>query len=73
MIRPPSRLPDGRWFLLRRACVVVVVWSPVDRTPPRPAQDPPARLGAFDHWLGFTPDLTTSPTYRDALIAQLPT
>ncbi|HVE29035.1 MAG TPA: hypothetical protein VNC80_03120 [Mycobacteriales bacterium] len=55
------------------ACVVVVVWSPADRTPPRRAQDPPSRLGAFDHWLDFTPELTTSPTYRDALIAQLPT
>ena len=29
------------------ACVVVVVWSPADRTPPRRAQDPPSRLGAF--------------------------
>jgi hypothetical protein len=53
--------------------VVVVVWSPADRTPPRRAQDPPSRLGAFDHWLDFTPELTTSPTSRDALIAQLPT
>jgi hypothetical protein len=26
-----------------------------------------------DHWLDFTPELTTSPTSRDALIAQLPT
>ncbi len=55
------------------ACVVVVVWSPADTTPPRRAQDPPSRLGAFDHWLDFTPELTTSPTYRDALVAQLPT
>ena len=55
------------------ACVVVVVWAPQDRTPPRRAEDPPSRLGAFDHWLDFTPELATSPTHRDALIAQLPT
>jgi hypothetical protein len=55
------------------ACVVVAVWAPVDRTPPRQPQDPPSRLGAFDHWLDFTPELTTSPTHQDALIAQLPT
>jgi hypothetical protein len=55
------------------ACVVVVVWAPEDRTPPRRAEDPPSRLGAFDHWLDFTPELTTSPTHQDALIAQLPT
>jgi hypothetical protein len=56
------------------ACVVVAVWTPQDRThPPRQPQDPPSRLGAFDHWLDFTPELTTSPTHQDALIAQLPT
>jgi hypothetical protein len=55
------------------ACVVVVVWAPEDKTPPRRAQDPPSRLGAFDHWLDFTPELATSPTHQDALIAQLPT
>ncbi|HST63807.1 MAG TPA: hypothetical protein VLM05_01350, partial [Mycobacteriales bacterium] len=33
------------------ACVVVAVWTPRDRkNPPRQAQDPPSRLGAFDHW-----------------------
>lgn len=55
------------------ACLVVAVWTPKDRTPPRREQDPPSRLGAFDHWLDFTPELTTSPTHQDALIAQLPT
>lgn len=55
------------------ACVVVAVWKPDDQTPPREAQDPPSRLGAFSGWLDFTPDLTTSPTRQDALIAQLPT
>ena len=55
------------------ACAVVVVWAPEDRTPPREERDPPRRLGAFDRWLDFTPELTTSPTHQDALIAQLPT
>ena len=56
------------------ACVVVAVWTPEDRkNPPRQAQNPPSRLGAFDHWLDFTPELTTSPTHQDALIARLPT
>jgi hypothetical protein len=55
------------------ACVVVAVWTPQDQKPPRQPQNPPSRLGAFDHWLDFTPELTTSPTYQDALIAQLPT
>jgi hypothetical protein len=55
------------------ACAVVVVWAPEDRKPPKPEKNPPKRLGAFDHWLDFTPELTTSPTHQDALIAQLPT
>jgi hypothetical protein len=55
------------------ACVVAVVWSPADRTPPRPAQDPPSRFGAFDHWLTFAPELGTSPADPQRLIAQLPT
>ena len=54
-------------------CAVVVVWDPADRRPPRRQQDPPRRLGAFDHWLDFTPELTTSPTDQDGLIARLPT
>ncbi|HEV7653179.1 MAG TPA: hypothetical protein VGP36_00365 [Mycobacteriales bacterium] len=54
------------------ACVVVAVWSAQDKKPRQP-QNPPSRLGAFDHWLDFTPDLTTSPTHQDALVAQLPT
>lgn len=54
-------------------CAVVVVWSPAERTPPRRESNPPRKLGAFDHWLDFTPELTTSPTYQDALVAQLPT
>jgi hypothetical protein len=57
-----------------RACAVVVVWKPdAAGPPPREPKDPPKRLGAFDHWLDFTPELTTSPTRQDALIAQLPT
>ncbi len=55
------------------ACVVVAVWAPQDKKPQRQPQNPPSRLGAFDHWLDFTPELTTSPTHQDALIAQLPT
>lgn len=47
--------------------------TPQDRKPQRQPQNPPSRLGAFDHWLDFTPELTTSPTHQDALIAQLPT
>lgn len=54
-------------------CAVVVVWEPAERRPPRREQDPPRRLGAFDRWLDFTPELTTSPTDQDGLIAQLPT
>ena len=54
-------------------CAVVVVWDPAERRPPRREQDPPRRLGAFDHWLDFTPELTTSPTDQDGLIARLPT
>ena len=54
-------------------CAVVVVWDPADRRPQRREQDPPRRLGAFDHWLDFTPELTTSPTDQDGLIARLPT
>lgn len=54
-------------------CAVVVVWDPVDRRQQRREQDPPRRLGAFDHWLDFTPELTTSPTDQDGLIARLPT
>lgn len=56
-----------------RTCAVVVVWSPQAPPPPRAAQDPPRRLGPFSGWLDFTPELTTSPTRQDALIAQLPT
>lgn len=55
------------------ACVVVAVWKPKDQGPVREAQDPPSRLGAFSGWLNFTPELTTSPTRQDGLIAQLPT
>lgn len=54
-------------------CAVVVVWEPEDRRPPRREQNPPRRLGAFDGWLEFTPELVTSPTDPDALVAQLPT
>ncbi|HZB51679.1 MAG TPA: hypothetical protein VE547_21500, partial [Mycobacteriales bacterium] len=54
-------------------CAVVVVWDPAERRPQRREQDPPRRLGAFEHWLDFTPELTTSPTDQDGLIAQLPT
>ena len=56
-----------------RTCAVVVVWAPEKKVPEREAKDPPRRLGAFSGWLDFTPDLATSPTYQDALVAQLPT
>lgn len=56
-----------------RTCAVVVVWTPETKAPPRAERDPPKRLGAFSGWLDFTPQLVTSPTHQDALIAQLPT
>lgn len=43
---------------------------PADRRPQRREQNPPRRLGAFVH---FAPELTTSPTDQDGLIARLPT
>lgn len=54
-------------------CAVVVVWEPKDKRPQRREQAPPRRLGAFDRWLDFTPELTTSPTDQIGLIAELPT
>jgi hypothetical protein len=54
-------------------CAVVVVWEPAVKTPQRQERSPKHKLGAFDHWLDFTPELTTSPTDRGGLIARLPT
>jgi hypothetical protein len=56
-----------------RTCAVVTVWDPDVDPPSRPAKNPPKKLGAFSGWLDFTPDLATSPSHQDALVAQLPT
>lgn len=54
-------------------CALVVVWEPKDKKPQREERSPKRKLGAFDHWLDFTPELATSPTDQDGLIARLPT
>jgi hypothetical protein len=66
---------DAKAFCAQAAnqCAVVVVWQPKVRTPQRPERSPQRKLGAFDHWLDFTPELATSPTDQDGLIARLPT
>ena len=54
-------------------CTVVVVWEPAKQPPQTQERAPKRKLGAFDHWLDFTPELATSPTDQDGLIARLPT
>lgn len=66
---------DAKAFCAQAAnqCAVVVVWQPTVKKPQREERSPKRKLGAFDHWLDFTPELATSPTDQDGLIARLPT